>query len=130
MKNKISKVLILVSILNFIIITVWHNLYRVDLVGTIIINGKQVNYVKYEKYLDSVSVVKTTYSDDDITIPEVSTTTTYSVDYNLSQGKLYTYDGINYYIYNLYTIGDLCFITLPVGSSSLKKIGFFCKYDN
>ncbi|MCE7535481.1 toxin-coregulated pilus protein TcpH [Aliivibrio fischeri] len=129
MKSQISKTLIVFSVVNLLIIIIWHKFYRVDLVGTITINEKQVNYVKYEKYLDSVNVVNTKYSDD-IAVPATSTATKYFVDYNLSQGKLYAYDGTNYYILNIYSLGDSCFVTLPAGSGSLKKIGFSCKYNN
>lgn len=76
MKSQISKTLIVFSVINLLIIIIWHKFYRVDLVGTITINEKQVNYVKYEKYLDSVNVVNTKYSDD-IAVPATSTATKY-----------------------------------------------------
>lgn len=129
MKITISKILLLISAINLLVITVWHSIYRVELIGTITINDSYVKYAKYVKYLDSVEILNTHSSDD----PAVSTTSDSSefiVDYDLSQGQLYAYDGNNYYILNIYSLGESCFVTLPAGTKSLKKIGFFCKYNN
>ncbi|RYU53000.1 TcpH protein [Aliivibrio finisterrensis] len=128
MRNKISKILLLISAINFLIIIVWHNVYRVDLSGTITIND-YVKYTRYIKYLDSVEVL-TTYSSDDCSVSISSDTSEFVVNYDLSQGQVYAHDGSNYYILNIYSLGDYCFVTLPAGSKSLKKIGFFCTHSN
>ncbi|CAQ81432.1 putative membrane protein [Aliivibrio salmonicida LFI1238] len=126
MKIRISKILLLISIINLLIIVVWHQFYKVELIGTIAINE---NNVKYVKYLDSVDILNTHYSDD-ASVSSISDVSKFIVDYDLSQGQLYAYDGTNYYIFNIYSLGDSCFVTLPTASKNLKKIGFFCTYNN
>lgn len=128
MKITISKILLLISSINLLIITVWHSVYRVELIGTITINDNYVKYTKYVKYLDSVKILNT-HSSDDSSISTTSDSSEFVVDYDLSQGKIYAYDGSNYYILNIYSLGDSCFVTLPAGSKSLKKLGFFCTYN-
>ncbi|WP_277985623.1 TcpH protein [Aliivibrio salmonicida] len=108
------------------IIVVWHQFYKVELIGTIAINE---NNVKYVKYLDSVDILNTHYSDD-ASVSSISDVSKFIVYYDLSQGQLYAYDGTNYYIFNIYSLGDSCFVTLPTASKNLKKIGFFCTYNN
>ena len=129
MKIRISKILLLISIINLLIIVVWHQFYKVELIGTIAINENNVKYVKYVKYLDSVDILNTHYSDD-ASVSSISDVSKFIVDYDLSQGQLYAYDGTNYYIFNIYSLGDSCFVTLPTASKNLKKIGFFCTYNN
>lgn len=129
MKITISKILLLISSINLLIITVWHGIYRVEFIGTITINDNYVKYVKYVKYLDSVEILNT-HSSDDSSVSTTSDSSEFIVDYDLSQGQLYAYDGYNYYILNIYSLGESCFVTLPTGSKSLKKIGFFCTYNN
>ena len=128
MINKISKILLLISVINFLILIVCHNIYWVDLSATITIND-YVKYTRYKKYLGSVEVL-TTYSSDDSTVSINSDTSEFVVNYDLSQGQVYAHDGSNYYILNIYSLGDSCFVTLPAGSKSLKKIGFFCTHSN
>lgn len=129
MKIKISKILLLISAINLLVIIVWHSIYRVELIGTITINDNYVKYAKYIKYLDSVKILNT-HSSDDSSVSTTSDSSEYIVDYDLSQGQLYAYDGNNYYILNIYSLGESCFVTLPAGSKSLKKVGFFCTYNN
>ncbi|GLR76165.1 TcpH protein [Aliivibrio sifiae] len=129
MKTTISKILLLISAINLLVIIVWHSIYRVELIGTITINDNYVKYAKYVKYLDSVEILNT-HSSDDSSVSTTSDSSEFIVDYDLSQGQLYAYDGNNYYILNIYSLGESCFVTLPTGSKSLKKIGFFCTYNN